>query len=171
MTSAVLEDLRARLRGIDRGLLRALDARSRFPRDPWPAAPDAGNRGPGPLPLSEMLIAISPAGTAENPAAAQQANRDLVEALRARQRLAGPIADAKFDLVRAEAQAALEIGDREKMAGLLADLPAELRLIDFIRSAAAELAPNLPGGLAPLLWREYLIPWTRQSELDHLLAP
>lgn len=171
MTSAALETLRAQLRGIDQDLLRALDARARFPRDPWPTAPAAGSRGSGPLPLAEILIAISPAGTAERPDEVEPANRGLVAALLARQELAGRIAEAKFDLAGAAARAALETGDRERMATLLADLSAELHLIDFIRAQAVELAPHLPDGLAPLLWREYLIPWTRQSEIARLLEP
>ena len=171
MTSAALEELRAQLRDVDQDLLRALDARARFPRDPWPRAPAAGNRGSCPLPLPEILLAIAPAGTASDPAAAEIANQALLEALLARQRLAGQIAEAKFDRIGAEARAALETGDREKMAALLADLPAELHRIDFIRKTAAELVPHLPGDLAPFLWREYIIPWTQQSELAHLLDP
>ena len=171
MTSAALEALRARLRDADCDLLRALDARARFPRDPWPRAPAAGNRGSSLSPLPEVLMAIAPAGTAADPAAAEQANQTLLEAMLARERLAGPIAEAKFDRAGAEARAALETGDREKMAVLLADLSADLELIDFIRKTAAELAPHLPGDLAPLLWREYMIPWARQSEIAHLLDP
>lgn len=170
MTSAALENLRARLRDADRGLLRALDARSRLPRHPGPAWPGEHVRRPAP-PLAEILLAIAPAGSAADPEAAEAANRNLVAALAARQEIAGRIADAKFDRVRPDAQAALETGDRERMAVLLADLSAELRLLDSIRTDAAEFAPRLPAGLAPLLWREYLIPWTQQSELAHLLEP
>lgn len=170
MTSEALENLRAQLREIDRDVLRALEARSLLPRHPGPAWPAGDVRRPAP-PLAEILLALSPSGTAADPEAAETANRHLVAALAARQEIAGRIADAKFDLVRPDAQAALETGDRERMASLLADLSAELRLIDFIRATAADLAPRLPGGLAPLLWREYFIPWAQQSELAHLLEP
>ena len=98
-------------------------------------------------------------------------NRALLDVLLARQRLAEAIADAKADLRPDDFRAALETGDREKLLALLTDLPAELSRLDSIRAAAAELAPDLPAGLAPLLWREYFIPWTRRSEVDHLLAP
>ena len=171
MTSAALEQLRAQLRDGDRDLLRALDARAKFPRHPLPDFPGEKNRGACPRPpIEEILFAISPPGTAADSAAVENANQALLEVLRAHQRLAGQIADAKFDLVRADAQTALETGDRDRMASLLADLPAELRRLDFIR-AAAGLAPNLTAGLAPFLWREYLIPWTQQSEIAHLLEP
>ena len=72
---------------------------------------------------------------------------------------------------KAPAPAAADAGDRDRTLELLTDLPAELRLLDFIRTAAGHLAPDLPAGLAPFLWREYLIPWTKQSEVAHLLAP
>lgn len=172
MSSEALERLRARMQDADRDLLRALDARAGFPRHPWPTIPSEGNRGSSPrLPIDELLLAIAPAGTAADTDAAEMANRRLLDALSACRQLAGLIADARFDVVRADAQAALEIGDRERMAALLTDLPAELKRLEFIRHAAVEFAPNLPGDLAPLLWREYLIPWTQQSEIEHLLAP
>ena len=171
MTSDALEKLRAQLREIDRGLLRALAARAGFPRHPWPVFPCGGIGRSCPPPLDEILLAISPAGTAAETAAAEAANRDLVAALVARQETACRIADAKLDLLRADAQAALETGDRGRMAALLADLPAELGLLDFIRTAAAEFESRLPGDLAPFLWREYVIPWTQRSELAHLLDP
>ncbi|HAL92404.1 MAG TPA: hypothetical protein DCM68_05200 [Verrucomicrobia bacterium] len=170
MTSEVLEKLRTQLRDIDRRLLLALADRARFPRHPIPKWPAAETRLPPP-PLPEILIAISPAGTAGEPNAVEKANRSLIDALLARQQLANQIADAKFDLVRADAREALATGDREKMVALLTDLSAELRLIDFIRAMAAEIATNLPGDLAPFLWREYILPWTRQSEVAHLLEP
>lgn len=165
--SDALEELRAELRDIDRRLLLALAARARHPRHPMPAWPAAGTRLPAP-PLAEILYALSPAGDAGNPDAE---NRSLVAALLMRQQIACEIADAKFDLARDDAIAAMDAGDRERLLALLTDLPAELRLLDFIRESAAELAPNLPTDLAPLLWREYIIPWTRQSEVAHLLEP
>ena len=52
----------------------------------------------------------------------------------------------------------------------LADLPADLRRLADVR-AAAERAPGLPAETVGLLWREYVIPWTRQIELAHLMDP
>ena len=51
------------------------------------------------------------------------------------------------------------------------DRAAELRTLDFIRKSAPETAPGFDPDLALFLWREYVIPWTRQSEVDHLAAP
>ena len=171
MHSPVLDDLRLQLRAIDQDLLRALAARARFPRNPRPDSSHAGTRGSCPPPLTELLLALAPAGTAADPAAAEHANRTLAAALQARQQKAAEIADAKARLRPDDFRAVLETGDRDKLLALLTDLPAELRLLDFIRTQAAELAPDLPPGLAPLLWREYLIPWTKQSEVAHLLDP
>jgi hypothetical protein len=168
MQAPALDDLRRQLRDIDQNLLLALDVRARFPRHPAPRWPEPEIRTPPP-PLAEILLAISPAGTAADPSAPAAGNRGLIAALLARQRLAEAIADAKAALRPDDFRAALETGDREKLLALLTDLPAELRLLDFIRESAAELAPHLPNGLAPLLWREYVIPWTKQSEAARLL--
>jgi chorismate mutase len=168
MTSPPLETLRTQLREIDRTILCALSARARFPRHPRPKWPEIETRLPPP-PLTEILFALAPAGTADP--APDAANRGLTAALQARQRLALQIAEAKAEVNPADSRAAIETGDRDKLLALLTDLPAELRLLDFIRAAAAELAPNLPTGLAPLLWCEYVIPWTKQVEVAHLLEP
>ena len=168
MDPAALESLRARLRACDRELLRALAARARCPPGPAPAWPGDDPRLPPP-PLAEILLALCPAGTAAPASAA--ADRDLISALAARQRLACEIADAKAGALPGDFRAAADAGDRDRTLELLTDLPAELRLLDFIRTAAGHLAPDLPAGLAPFLWREYLIPWTKQSEVAHLLAP
>ena len=168
MHSPALENLRRQLREIDQTLLRALGARARFPRHPRPTWPETETRLPPP-PLMELLLAIAPAGTADP--APDAATRELIDALLARQRLAQAIADTKAETLPDDFRAAMDAGDRDKLLALLTDLPAEVRLLDFIRSAAAELAPDLPPGLAPLLWREYLIPWTKQSEVAHLLEP
>jgi chorismate mutase len=168
MTAATLAQLRAQIREIDRDLLRALAARARFPRHPRPLWPGTETRLPLP-PLAEILYALAPAGTTDSTPDAE--NRGLVAALLARQRLGQQIADAKAGDRPGDYRAALDAGDRDRLLALLTDLPAELRLLEFIRAAAAELAPNLPPGLAPLLWREYIIPWTRQSEAAHLLEP
>lgn len=171
MTSDALESLRARVRDIDRDLLRALGVRARFPRNPRPVVPEAARDRPCPPPLAELLIAIAPAGIAGELSGVEPANRELVAALLARQSLANQIAEAKYELVRADARDAMATGDRDKLIALLTDLPAELRLLDFVRAVAAEVAPDLPAGLAPLLWREYVIPWTKRSEAAHLLEP
>ncbi len=168
MNSPALDDLRGTLRAIDRALLRALAARARFPRHPAPRWPETETRRPPP-PLAEIFLALCSAGTAAPVPAAE--NRAVLDLLLARQRLAEAIADAKAALRPDDFRAALETGDREKLLALLTDLPAELDRLESIRSAAAELAPELPAGLAPLLWREYFIPWTRRSEVDHLLDP
>ena len=167
MPPAALEPLRARLRGIDQDLLRALAARARCPRHPFPAWP--GDSRLPPPPLAEILCALCPAGTADP--APDAANRGLISALAARQQLACEIADAKAGALPGDFRAAADAGDRDRTLELLTDLPAELRLLDFIRTAAAGLAPDLPAGLAPFLWREYVIPWTKQSEVAHLFAP
>ena len=168
MQSPILEALRERLREIDNALLLALDVRARFPRHPRPRWPETKTRLPQP-PLDEILMAISPAGTAEP--APEANNLILTDALLARQNLAVHIAEAKADLCPVDVRAAMETGDRDKLLALLTDLPAELRLLEYIRRTAAEIAPNMPVNIAPLLWREYIIPWTKQSEIAHLLEP
>ena len=168
MTSPPLATRREQLRALDENILRALNARARFPRQPHPRWPATETRLPPP-PLTEILLALSPAGTADPAPAAE--NRALIQALLARQQLAAEIADAKTRAHPADFRAALETGDREKLPALLADLPAELHQLEFIRATAAEIAPQLPGALAILLWREHLIPWARQSEVAHLLEP
>ena len=167
MDPAPLASLRARLREIDRDLLRALAARAQGPRDPRPAWPGENRRRPPP-PLAEILYALAPAGSAGDPDAG---NRGLICALAARQQLACEIADAKAVLRRDDVRAALALGDREQLALLLTDLAAELRTLDFIRAAVPEVAPGLDPDLALFLWREFIIPWTRQTEVDHLAAP
>ncbi len=165
-----LAPLHARLRSADLALLRALDARSRFPRHPLPAWTPSSPRLPPP-PLPEILLALSPPGTAPSPSPAAPANLALLAALAARQHLACELADAKTLLHPDDFHAALAIGDRPRLADLLADLADELLALDFIRAAAPESAPALPPDLAPFLWREHLLPWARQTELDHLAAP
>ena len=167
MDPVALESLRARLRDCDRELLRALAARATFPREPRPVWPGENRRLPPP-PLAEILYALAPAGAAGDPDAG---NRGLSAALAARQQLACEIADAKAGLRRDDVRAALALGDREQLALLLTDLAAELRTLDFIRKSAPETAPGFDPDLALFLWREYVIPWTRQSEVDHLAAP
>ena len=168
MQSPALDELRRRLREIDQALLLALAARAGFPRHPFPAWPASETRLPPPQ-LAEILLALSPAGTAAPAPDAE--NRGLSDALLARQRLAAEIADAKAAALPGDFRAALDSGDRDRLLDLLTDLPAELRLLDTLQKTAATLAPQHPPGLAALLWREYLIPWTKQSELAHLLEP
>lgn len=170
MTADALEDLRRQLRDGDRDLLRAFGERARFPRHPGPDWMPVDPRLPPP-PLAELLYAIAPAGTAADLAPVHAANRRVVAALAARQRLAAALAEEKARRLGDDDRAALETGDRDKLSDLLADLPAELRRLAFVRDAAAELAPTLPPGLAPFLWREYLLPWIRQSEVAQLLDP
>ncbi len=168
MTRPPLEELRKQLRETDRFLLRALDARARFPRHPLPRWPATETRLPPPH-LLEILLAIAPAGTADP--ASDAASRDLIEGLLARQRLGMEIADTKADANPDDYRAAMESGDRDRLLSLLTDLPTEVRLLETIRETVAEAAPSLPPGLAVLLWREYLIPWTKQVEVAHLLRP
>ncbi|MGD9611933.1 MAG: hypothetical protein AB7V22_03440 [Kiritimatiellia bacterium] len=166
MPAADLEPFQARLRAADLGLLRALAARARLPREPRPVW---GGPAAGAPPLAELICAVSPAGAAAD-AAAERANGELGAGLRALQARAAELAEAKFERQRPDSQAALEIGDRARMETLLADLPADLRRLDAIR-AAAERTPGLPPETVGLLWREYVIPWTRRIEIAHLMDP
>ena len=167
MEPAAPETLPARMRECDRDLLRALAARAKFPRDPWPAWPDDERRLPPP-PLAEILLAIAPAGQSADPDAG---NRGWIAALLARRQLACENADAKAAVHPEDFRAALAVGDRAQLALLLADLAAELRALDSIREAAPLVAPDLGPDLALYLWREHVLPWIRQTEIDHLAAP
>ena len=167
MDPAARAALRARLRECDRELLRALAARARCPPGPAPAWPGDNPRRPPP-PLAEILHALAPSGTAGETGAA---DRRLVAALAACGKRAGETADAKAGLHPGDFHAALAVGDREQLALLLVDLAGELDRLDFIRNTAPEAAPDLPPGLAPCLWREYLLPWARAAELAHLADP
>ena len=167
MATAAPEPLSARLRECDRDLLRAFAARAKFPRDPWPAWPDDDRRLPPP-PLAEILLSIAPAGNSADPDAG---NRGLISALVARRQLACETADAKAAVHPEDFRAALAIGDRDQLALLLADLAAELRALEYIRTVAPQAAPDLDPDLALFLWREYVFPWLRQAEIDHLAAP
>lgn len=157
-----------RLREADRGLLRALAARAAWPREPGPVWDGPTASAP---PLAELVYATAPAGTAADAAAAGRANRDLCAALEALRARAAELAEARFEQQRPASQAALEIGDRERMATLLADLAADLRRLDAVRAAAADVAPLLPDKTVGFLWREHVIPWTRQVALAHLMDP
>ncbi len=157
-----------RLREADRGLLRALAARAGRAREPWPVWTGSPALAP---PLAELIYAVAPAGPAPDPAAAERANRDLIAALEALRACAAARAEARFDQQRPASQAALEIGDRERMAALLADLAADLRRLDAVRAAAAESAPDLADETVGYLWREHVIPWTREIEIAHLMDP
>ena len=79
----------------------------------------------------------------------------------------------RMNLLKTLANLSEYLGQQAQQRGVefITDLPAELRLLDFIRAQAPDLAPGLPADLAVLLWREYLIPWTKQSEVAHLLDP
>ena len=167
MPAADLDQFQTRLRAADRDLLRALSARAGLPREPWPVWDGPAAGAP---PLAELIYAVASAGSAMDLATAEQANRNLGAALRALQARAAELAEAKFVRQRPDSQAALEIGDRARMEALLADLPADLRRLADVR-AAAERAPGLPAETVGLLWREYVIPWTRQIELAHLMDP
>ena len=168
MDSPLLAALRARRADADRDLLRALAARARGPRASGPGVSNAVRRRLPPPPLAEILYALAPAGAAGDAAAAQ---RDLLAALAAREQVACEIADAKAALHPDDFHAALALGDRERLAELLADLADELRTLDFIRAAAPQVAPELDPDLALFLWREHVLPWARQTEIDHLAAP
>ena len=167
MEPAAPETLPARMRDCDCDLLRALAARAKFPRDPWPVWPDDDRRLPPP-PLAEILLAIAPAGQSADPDAG---NRGWIAALLARRQLACENADAKAAVHPEDFRAALAVGDRNQLALLLADLAAELRALDSIREAAPQVAPDLDPDLALFLWREHVLPWIRQTEIDHLAAP
>ena len=170
MTAVPLETPAARIHRADLELLRALAARARHPRHPAPAWTGGDPRLPPP-PLAEILYELSPAGDTTEPAAVEAANLHVVAALVARQRLAAALADETETRFREDVIAALDAGDRERLLALLCDLPAELRELDTIREAAARETPELPPDLVAFLWREHLIPWTRQSALAHLLEP
>ena len=167
MATAAPEPLSARWREGDRDLLRAFGVRAKFPRDPWPAWPDDDRRLPPP-PLAEILLALAPAGKSTDPDAG---NRGLISALAARRQLACETADAKAAVHPEDFRAVLAVGDRGQLALLLADLAAELRALEFIRAAAPQVAPDLDPDLALLLWREHVLPWIRQTEIEHLAAP
>ena len=167
MATAAPEPHSARLRECDRDLLRAFAARAKFPRDPWPAWPDDDRRLPPP-PLAEILLSIAPAGTCADPDAG---NRGLISALVARRQLACETADAKAAVHPEDFRAVLAVGDRDQLALLLSDLAAELRALEYIRTVAPQAAPDLDPDLALFLWREYVFPWLRQAEIDHLAAP
>ena len=168
MTAPESERSPDRLREADRGLLRALSARAGLPREPEPVWSGPPTLAP---PLAELMYAVAPAGSAPDRSAAERANRDLVAALEALRACAAARAEARFEQQRPASQAALEIGDRERMAVLLADLAADLRRLDAVRAAAGEIAPNLTSETVGYLWREHVIPWTRQIEIVHLLDP
>ena len=167
MAPAAPEPFSARLRECDRDLLRAFAARAKFPRDPWPAWPDDDRRLPPP-PLAEILLALAPAGKSTDPDAG---NRGLISAFAARRQLACETADAQAAVHPEDFRAALAVGDREQLALLLTDLADELRTLEFIRAAVPRAAPDLDPDLALFLWREHILPWCRQTEVDHLGAP
>ena len=168
MSAPDLEQSYARLREADRGLLRALTARAGLPREPWPVWSGSPAAAP---PLAEWIYAISPAGVAADAAAAARANRDLNAAVETLRACAAARAETRFEQQRPASQAALEIGDRERMEALLADLAADLRRLDAIRAVAAKETPRLPDETVGFLWREHVIPWTRQIEIAHLMDP
>ncbi len=157
-----------RLREADRGLLRALAARAGLPREPWPVW--TGAPAPAP-PLADLVAAVAPAGAAPDRAAAERANRGLIAALATLRVCAAARAEARFEQQRPASRAALEIGDRERMASLLADLAADLGRLDAVRAAAVNIAPDLPDDTIGYLWREHVIPWTREIEVAHLMDP
>jgi len=165
-----LEEIRVRIRTIDESLLHDLSARATFPRHPRPQWTGIDPRLP-PAPLEEILLAISPAGNAKASSILEKANRDLMNSLLSRQRLGVEIAEIKVILRPDDYRAAIEVANRDVILSLLTDLPAEVRLLEHIQKTSEAMAPNLPEGLAPLLWREYIIPWTRQVETAHLLEP
>jgi chorismate mutase len=165
-----LEELRTALRQTDEALLRALSARAAFPRNPAPVWVGMDPRLPAP-PLVEILYAIAPAGTAEESDAFRTANRGLIEGLLSRQQLGVQIAEAKEATHPGDYHAAIGVANREVVLNLLTDLPTEVMRLNWIRETAVTLAPGVTPDDAVLLWREHLIPWTRQVEVDHLLVP
>lgn len=168
MSAPDLERAHDRLREADRGLLRALAARAAWPREPWPRWTGSSTALP---PLVELICAVTPAGTATDAVGAEQANRDLCAAMETLLVRAAERAAARFEQQRPASQAALEIGDRERMAALLADLAADLRRLDAVRIAAGKEAPRLAAETVAVLWREHVIPWTRLIEIASLLDP
>jgi len=170
MSPPTLEELRSRLLQTDGALLRALSARAAFPQNPRPKWSGIDPRLPAP-PLAEILYVIAPAGTAEESDALMAANRGLIEGLLARQQLGVEIAEAKTRQHPGDYHAAISVANHEVVLQLLTDLLTEVRRLDWIRETAVTLAPGLMPDDAVLLWREHLIPWTRQVEVDHLLVP
>jgi|GEM_PF-885955 hypothetical protein len=168
MSAPDLERLNEGLRAADRDLLRALAARAALPREPGPKWVGPAESAP---PLAELVYAVAPAGTAADAAAATRANQALCTAVAALRARAAEQADGRFEQQRPASQAALENGDRERMGILLADVAADLQRLESIRAAAADCAPPLPDGTAGLLWREFVIPWTRQLAIARLMEP
>lgn len=170
MTPSTLETLRARLRETDRRILDALAARAGFPRRPVPDWTPPDPRLPEP-PLADLLAECCPEGEAQISDSLAEANRNLTEALRARQELAVQIAEAKSARHPADFEIAMSVGNRDLVDSLLTDLSMELQRLQEIQTDAAASPNGISPEQAAILWREYMIPWTRQSEADHLLVP
>jgi len=169
-----LDALLPELRETDRALLRALAERARLPRDPAPEWIPPDPRLPPP-PLAEILYTLfleSPPPESDTDGhAVETANRALAAALAARQRLAARIADETERRLFGDVRAAVETADGERLRGLLADLPGDLRTLDFIGNTAGETNPGLPPDAARFLWREYLLPWSLDSQAAQLTEP
>ena len=170
MTPPRLDELRLQLRKTDQSILKALAARAGFPRWPIPDWIPPDPRLPEP-PLADLLAECCPGGNAGDSATLLAANRELAEVLRARQELAVQIAEAKTARHPADFEIAMSVGNRDLVESLLMDLSTELQRLEEIQKDAADIPNGIPAKQAAALWREHLIPWTRQSEADHLLVP
>ncbi|MDR0993299.1 MAG: hypothetical protein LBN38_01850 [Verrucomicrobiota bacterium] len=169
MGPETLQELRGRLRAVDEDLLRALDALARTDRRPTPEEWTLFDSRLPPPPIQALLAALpKPPENAPSKAPAQTI---LHHALRQRQQLAVAIAEQKAAAHPHDVRAALEKADRDTLLSLLTDLPAELQVLEHIRKAAERTASSLSPALAAFLWREHLIPWAKQTEVEHLLQP
>ena len=169
-TSAPLADAYRRLGEIARSLLAALVFRSRAPRLPPPIWTTGDARLPPP-PLDEILWALAPPDSSSAPDSAESTNHALIAALQASQQLATLIAEEKSRLLPLDTRQALDTGDRDLLQTAFADLTAEFARLDAVRDAHPRIAPHLPADLVVLLWREHLLPWTRQTEIAYVLEP
>ncbi len=170
MSSAVdeLAALREKLHGVDNRLLAAFWRLSCSPSSSLPVWMAADPRLPAP-PLVELFCAIPRVETAAPPPG--DAAAEVLRLLHERQQLSVSIIEAKCRLFPDDYHALIAIADRDTLLALLTDLPAELQTIQRIGRAAAAQCPGWPEGAAAFLWSEYLIPWSKQLQLDHLLVP
>lgn len=164
--------LRETIRKTDLQVLLGLFARLRAhtplpPPLPWPA--DCIQPPP---PLAAILSDLS-AGAPDTGGAGvpPSAYRALFSALHARAGVATMIADAKAALHPADYAAALSPPDPDRLMALLTDPAAEERVLRRVADHARAHQPDLSPTLVDHLWRTHIIPWTKQVELHHLLAP
>ena len=137
------------------------------PPPPWPA----GNIQPPP-PISAILADLSADAPDTGGAGVSPAiYRALFATLHIRGDVATMIADAKRALHPADYASALTPPAPDRLLALLTDPPAEERVLRRVADHARTRYPDLPPPLVGHLWRSHIIPWTKQVELHHLIAP